>query len=289
MTNPFNQNISNWQFSITCLKSEQYQIIEIIDELAESYTAFEIDELRSLITIFTSTLILAEQFIIKFNEIYPNLKISQPVKVEDKDWVAETQINFKPIDISNFYIHSSYYKPLEKINNKITIEIDPGRAFGTGEHETTKMCLSAINELNLEQNALALDLGCGSAVLAIAVKKKFDCKVIASDIDDIAIIVAKNNCIINNVSSIKTIVSNGFANDELNIKFDLIVANILANPLIEMSSDIKNHIISGGYIILSGFTIAQQEEVLSSYLKKGFKHIKTFEQNNWVSVLMQQE
>lgn len=289
MTNPFNQNICNWQFSITCLKSEQYHILEFIDEWAESYTIFEIDEVTALITVFASDLMLANDFIAKFQNSYPRLEISAPIKVEDRDWVSETQINFKPIDISNFYIHSSYYKPATAIHGKIAIEIDPGRAFGTGEHETTKMCLSAIAKLNLKDDTLALDLGCGSAVLAIAVKKKFNCEVIASDIDDVAVMVANNNCIINKVPDIKTIVSNGFENQQLNKKFNLIVANILANPLIELSFAIKNHIKPDGYIILSGFTTVQEQEVLSAYLAKGFVHLKTFAQNGWVSVLMQQQ
>ncbi len=287
MNNPFNQNVSNWQFTITCLKSEQYQILTFIDTWAESFTNFEIDEDTALITVFSSTLELADSFIQRLQNSYQDLKLSQVVKVEDKDWVSETQINFKPIDIGSFYIHSNYYKPTEKIQDKITIEIDPGRAFGTGEHETTKMCLSAISELNLYQNSLALDLGCGSAVLAIAVKKKFNCEVLASDIDDIAVMVAKNNCIINNEQDIKTLVSNGFSNEELNLKFDLIVANILANPLIELSSDIQSKIKPHGHIILSGFTLSQQSAVINSYLAFEFIHLKTYEQNGWVSLLMQ--
>jgi ribosomal protein L11 methyltransferase len=287
MNNPFNQNISNWQFTITCLKSEQYKIIEAIDEFAESYTIFEIDDITALITVFTNTESQAEYFTAELNNLNEVYKISTPTQVEDKDWVSETQINFKPIDIGNFYIHSSYYKPTSGLNSKIAIEIDPGRAFGTGEHATTKMCLLAISELNLAKNALALDLGCGSAVLAIAVKKKFDCEVIASDIDDIAVGVAHNNCIINNEPNIKTVVSNGFLNEELQVKFDLIVANILANPLIELSTDINNQIKPEGHIILSGFTTTQQQEVIDSYLANKFIHLKTYEQNDWVSVLMQ--
>lgn len=206
-------------------------------------------------------------------------------EIDDKDWVSEVQKNFSPIILKKFFIHNAEYQG-EIPKGLINIKVDAGRAFGTGEHETTSGCLAALSELVLE-GEMVLDMGCGSGILAIAMAK-LGAKVVAVDLDEQAVLVTKENAELNNVS-LKTIEkSDGY--NSVAVKNDspykTIVSNILAGPLIEMSKDAFECLEEGGVIILAGFIEEQMNNVCDAHINQGFKLEKIIQNKNWPVLVM---
>lgn len=207
--------------------------------------------------------------------------------VDDKDWVGESQKNFVPINAGKFYIHSSYYK--DNIpKDKISIEMNAGRAFGTGEHETTGNCLKALSDIGSLKFDNCLDMGCGSGILAIAMSKLWRSNIVAVDIDEQAAFVTKENIEINLVDSIKVGQSDGYDSDlvKINAPYQIITSNILSSPLIAMSGDAYNNLEKNGLLILAGFVLSQEQDVLDAHLKQGFILEKRIADENWPVLVM---
>jgi len=221
-------------------------------------------------------------------------------KLADENWVAHSQKILKPIDAGHFYLFGSHDQ--ENIpENRIPILMEAGQAFGTGSHETTNGCLLALSDLQETINPkIGLDLGCGSGVLAIAMAKQWNFKVIASDIDPIATETAAENVTVNNVKAIHTndddqgiatVTCDGFENSVLeeNGPYDIIVANILAAPLKIMAPDICTNLASDGILILSGLLNVQEEDVLNAYETEGWKLLKRYPINEWHSLVLKKK
>ncbi len=208
-------------------------------------------------------------------------------ELPDIDWVTHSLEGLKPVRAGRFFVFGSHDR--DKIEaGDIAIEIDAGQAFGTGHHGTTSGCLEMIEEVvEHEHPTNALDLGTGSAVLAIAIAKLSPIPVLATDIDPIAVTVAAENTVINGVSEhIVTATAEGFEHPIFRsyTPFDLIVANILANPLMELAPSLKAHLAQGGSIILSGILDSQHDAVLAAYQAQGLTHQKTLHREGWVTI-----
>ncbi len=208
--------------------------------------------------------------------------------VEDKDWITEYQEQLKPIEIGRFFITSSLYKKACP-KNKTPIYIEASRAFGTGDHSTTSLCIKAMEELEgLEFNNI-FDIGTGSGILSFAAAKLWPAaRILACDIEEISIKVAKDNQSCNN-SNIEFYQNNEaelHVPKSYNQPFDLIVSNILATPLILMKNSIKSLCHSKTRVILSGFLAYQKEEIKSHYTNIGFEIEKEFSENNWVALVL---
>ena len=200
---------------------------------------------------------------------------------ENKNWVEEISKSFKPITAGKFYIYSEFSEPARALVN---IRINPGMAFGTGQHETTYLCLEALCYLGTTQKfENILDLGCGSGILAIAANHLWDAKVTAADNDPIAVKVAKENFEFNLHTILPSIVSEGFAKIKEQ-KFDLIIANILMNPLLDMAEDMAKY--GSKYMVLSGFKTDQVDEIIKKYSALGFNEVKQLEKNGWISLIL---
>lgn len=221
-------------------------------------------------------------------------------KLQDQNWVALSQKLLKPVNAGRFFVCGGH--DLSKLpENKILINIEAGQAFGTGNHETTKGCLLAINSLYDEKMPkIALDLGCGSGVLAIAIAKQWPIKVIASDIDPIATDTARENIIVNDVNiinaddakpGIATITCNGFEDTNLASSgpYNLIVANILAEPLQFLAHDIVKNLSADGRLILSGLLDIQEGAVMDAYLKQGMELVKVYPINEWHTLILKKK
>lgn len=210
-------------------------------------------------------------------------------EMENKNWVAESQKLLKPINAGRFFLYGSHDKDRVP-ENKIAICIDAGQAFGTGSHGTTAGCLMAISDLSEEINpSKMLDLGCGSGVLAIAMAKQWNGLIIASDIDPIATDTAKENFLINNVPEINGHTCDGIDNTilEKNGPYDLIVANILAGPLIEMAPEIISNLGENSYLLLSGLLKEQEDAVLEAYENRNMELLKSYPIKEWQTLLLQ--
>lgn len=220
-----------------------------------------------------------------------NLPPYQIEELEDKNWLTENVIKFAPFEVGEFLIYGIHETSTPK-TDKIPIQVYAATAFGS-EHQTTKMCLTAISELKqLIIPQKILDMGTGSGILSISASKMWNKKpqILAVDIDQESVDVTHSNTITNNTeNSITSILSNGYENKIIkdNAPFDIIFANILLNPLKSMTKDAFNSLKEGGYYLISGFIDNQLEDILKHHISYGFNHIKTYKQDNWHAVLLQ--
>lgn len=205
----------------------------------------------------------------------------------DIDWVAKSLEGLKPVRAGRFLVHGAHDRDQVR-NTDIAIEIDAGQAFGTGHHGTTSGCLIMLETLlRRKKPRISLDLGTGSAVLAIAIAKLAHTPILATDIDPIAVEVARSNVALNGESrAIECQTAKGFRNEAFRRAgpFDLIVANILPWPLMAMALDIERNLAISGDVILSGILTHQRNMVLAKFRNMGLVHVKTIEREGWVTI-----
>jgi ribosomal protein L11 methyltransferase len=220
------------------------------------------------------------------SDAFPDKAIQREV-IPDVDWIAMSLEGLKPVRAGRFLVHGSHDR--DKIRaNDVAIEIDAGQAFGTGHHGTTAGCLEVIDQvLRSRPVHSALDLGTGSGVLAIAVRKVKKIPVLATDIDPVAVRVARENVRRNGIATgLRVETAPGFHSSAFREEgpFDLIIANILARPLMKMAPELKTHLQPGGSVILSGILAEQRWKVLAAYNGAGMRHLRTIWRNGWVTM-----
>lgn len=178
--------------------------------------------------------------------------------VEEQDWVRLTQAQFDPIRVNErLWIVPSWHVAPDP--DAVSLVLDPGLAFGTGSHPTTFLCLQWLSE-TLHGGETVLDYGCGSGILGIAAAKFGASSVLGVDIDDNALIAARDNAANNHVA-----LELRHSKDTLNERFDVVVANILTNPLCVLAPLLAGRVATGGRIALSGVLAAQAEQVIATY------------------------
>ncbi len=196
-------------------------------------------------------------------------------KKENKDWVEEYKKGIKPIIIDNIYIHTTWQEEKE---NYLNIKINPALAFGSGHHESTYCCVKFLQKF-AKNNLRALDIGCGSGILAIAMAK-LGSKVEICDTDDLAVKSALENAELNNVNFTKA--WHGSV-DKAEGLYDLVVANIIADVILILEKDIKKHLEDNAILILSG--------ILDKYktrIKEKFQDLELIDEmqiNEWCSLV----
>ncbi|MCP3055384.1 50S ribosomal protein L11 methyltransferase [Aurantimonas marianensis] len=205
----------------------------------------------------------------------------------DKDWMADVLKALKPVRAGRFLVHGAHDR--DKIAaNDLSIEIEAGQAFGTGHHGTTAGCLTMLGRIVARRRPRnALDLGTGSAVLAIGLAKLARVPVLATDIDPVAVRVAKANVVANGVAPFVTSVTAvGFAAPSVRTRapFELIVANILAGPLMRLAPQFARHLARHGDIVLSGILVSQRDAVLAAFRAQGLFHRRTLVLGDWVTL-----
>jgi ribosomal protein L11 methyltransferase len=204
---------------------------------------------------------------------YSNLSISE---LEETNWIESYQKNFQPIKFGkNLYVIPSWEES-NKFDDKTIIRMDPGLAFGSGSHETTHLCLEYLDSSNLKELTV-IDYGCGSGILGIATLLLGAKNVIAVDIDPQAIIATKENAKINNVDKKISIVSSDSLADT---EADLLIANILSNPLMTLRDKFIELIKSNGRIVISGIMKKQLQEV-SKHYEEFCNIVDIKERNKW--------
>jgi ribosomal protein L11 methyltransferase len=192
----------------------------------------------------------------------------------DRDWVAENQRSFQPFKVGPFWVHPSHIREGMPAG-LLPIEIDAGMAFGTGTHATTRGCLEMLGTLAPRATVNAVDVGCGSGILAIGMAKLWKRPVLGGDNDLQAVEVAIENAQRNGVASLcRFFTSIGLQAPELasHAPYDLIVANILAGPLMELSEAFAAAVRQGGLVLLSGLLEEQADMVVSTYRRRGFAY-----------------
>lgn len=212
--------------------------------------------------------------------VQPEYRLS---RLEEQDWVKLTQAQFDPIKISSrLWIVPTWHHPPDP--TAINLILDPGRAFGTGSHPTTQLCLSWLDR-NVQAGETVLDYGCGSGILAIAALKLGASNVLGIDIDANAIEASRDNAALNCCDPKKILFSTALDLPRTSTKehrqVDKVVANILANPLIMLAPILMNALRKGGHIALSGILEEQASEVIDTY-RQWFEMDIADKKEDWV-------
>lgn len=213
-------------------------------------------------------------------------------ETEDKDWINNWKEFFKPFRVDeNIIIKPTWESLKEKKEDDLVIEIDPGTAFGTGAHETTKLCILGLKKY-LDGESKILDVGCGSGILSIIALKLGAKSALGIDIDPNAIEATHENAQVNQIKLDDfTIMSGNIINDvkvqkEIGFhKYDIVVANILADVIIPLSGMIKQHMKPEGLFITSGIINTKKEEVKEAILSNGFQIVEINEMGEWISII----
>jgi ribosomal protein L11 methyltransferase len=210
--------------------------------------------------------------------------------VEAKDWVAASLEDLVPVPAGRFIVHGAHDRT-RVAANKLGIEIEAALAFGTGHHGTTRGCLLLLDQvLRSHSPRRVLDLGSGTGVLAIAVAKVLRRRVLASDIDPVSVAVARDNARLNGVGNlVEAICATGFSAAQFAARkpFDLVLANILANPLKQMATPMARHLAPSALVILSGLLPHQAQGVIASYRARGLILRRQLKIDGWSSLLLQ--
>jgi ribosomal protein L11 methyltransferase len=216
--------------------------------------------------------------------------------VEDQDWVTLSQAGLEPIRAGRFFVHTPAHRDSIPID-AIALEIDAGRAFGTGQHETTTGCLMALSGLRDGGASFSdiIDLGTGTGLLAFAALRLWPAaRVAASDIDPVAIEVTAENAAINGVrlgrprGRVELAVAAGLDHPRLKLRapYDLVIANILAGPLIELAPSIAEALSPGGRLIMAGLLDHQAAPVASAYRREGLMLSGRIDRGEWPTLVM---
>lgn len=293
--NPFAQSPHYWAVRFEIPKRAAEQAGENFGDIALSAASFEIDEdagLWSMELLFGAPpdmrevlhrlKILAEMFGIDVPQ-------AETEKLPQQDWLANVARDFPPIRIGRFFVHGAH--DADKVpHSVIPLQVEAGAAFGSGEHGTTHCCLEALNYLAKQRHCKnILDMGCGSGILAIAAAKLWKMRVLATDIDAVAVRVTKENAEINRVTRwVDPLVSDGYAHAELRRRapYDLIVSNILARPLVSLAPKAAAHLAPGGAVVLSGLLEDQERFVASAYAAQHLFVKKRFLNSGWCTLLL---
>jgi ribosomal protein L11 methyltransferase len=193
-------------------------------------------------------------------------------RVPDKDWLAESRRGLPELKAGPFFIHGSHFKG-KVPKGKVGFEIDAGMAFGTGRHETTRGCLLALARLaKTRRFKRPLDLGTGTGILAFAASKLWNVPVLAADNDRDSVRVARENAVLNGLKKdVRILLSDGYRAKAIRdaAPFDLVTANILANPLIELAPGLARVLGRNGVAVLSGLLRSQEKDVLAAHRAVG--------------------
>jgi ribosomal protein L11 methyltransferase len=285
--NPFMQPQQPVQIIVEA-SPDMLDIIELrMEEVALAITRPLDPVVPHLVLIIDSPQLEEIKSIIAQVDVAAHLRVT---KLADIDWVVQVQKDFPPFALGRFYVYGSHAKDTLP-RNHYPLLIDAVAAFGTGEHATTAGCLLALEEVKRKNPRVprALDVGCGTAILAIGAARLWkSARITACDNDPVAVRVSRENLKANAIASrAKAYVSDGYKMRSIKGvgKQPVIVANILARPLMRMARDAARQLAPGGVLILSGLLNEQENMVLSAYRMQGLRLSRRLRRGKW-SVLV---
>lgn len=209
---------------------------------------------------------------------------------DDEDWINNWKAYFKPFRVTDDIVIKPTWETLDEVKEgDIVVDIDPGTAFGTGSHETTKLVIQGMEEY-LHEDTELLDIGCGSGILSIIGLKLGAKHAVGTDIDPIAVGVAKENAAVNQIEQGKFEVYEGNLIDDEALQkevglgvYDVVVANILADVIIPLSAHVSKFMKKDGIFISSGIIDIKKDEVEAALIENGFEIVKITRMGDWFS------
>lgn len=210
-------------------------------------------------------------------------------ELPDIDWVAHALEGLGLVEAGRFVLYGSHdADKIAEDDDRIAIRIDANQAFGTGHHPTTAGCLDLLSRFAGAPPEAVFDLGCGSAVLAIAAAKLWDVEVLASDIDERSVEIAAENIALNGVADlVSAIVADEFDDPRIKVRapYDFVFANILAGPLVEFAPAMTGMVRPRGRVMLAGLMRDQEDNVTAAYEAAGFRLINRLDHSTWPVLL----
>lgn len=222
------------------------------------------------------------------NNVFGRLEL-ELLQVKEEDWANNWKQYFKPLKVGKKLLVKPSWEEYSNNDGRVVLEIDPASSFGTGQHNTTKLCLELLEE-SLNTGDRVLDLGCGSGILSIGAMLLGASEITAVDIEQNAVETAIENAKKNNISQDKYIaycgdvISDHVLCEKIGKGYDLITANIVADVLIAMRSVFRQKLKNNGILIISGIIIERKDEVVNAVVESGFKVIETAEGEGWAAV-----
>lgn len=250
---------------------------DLIDE-----SILKADKSKGSCSIFVPEEKNVSEYISYINERLPLLGIpyeTEIINTADEEWSTAWKKYYKPTPIGERIVIVPSWEHYDKKDGEIIIDMDPGMAFGTGTHETTRLCATLL-EKYIKQGDKMLDIGSGSGILAICGAKLGASSCFACDIDPVAVRTEKENCERNGCDNITCAVSDLLAgvSDE---KYDIVTANIVADIIIRLSSDVGRYMKDGAHIVVSGIISEREPEVDRAMLESGFTKVEALYDGGW--------
>ena len=205
--------------------------------------------------------------------------------IDEEDWENEWKKHFHNFKVGrNFFIVPSWeFDQVAVSESDKVIKIDPGMAFGTGDHATTSLCLTLMEDI-IEDHQKVIDVGTGSGILSIGAHLLGARNIKATDIDELSLKVATENIKLNDCSEDITVEKGDLLKDE-NDQYDVVIANILAHIIDDMITDAYSHLNSDGYFIASGIIVEKKDEIINHLEAVGFQVQETLIEDGWVAIL----
>ncbi len=271
--------------SIENRKVDTFNIDDITDEAVKSVKCYLPDD-----EALKAALSQIEGYLAENGPGFKGFSFSLPTVsvLKEEDWANSWKVNFKPTRIGERLVIKPSWEAFEAGDGDIILELDPGMAFGTGTHATTRLCLELLETLVFRENAFkvngtVLDVGCGSGVLGVAAALFGATKVVSIDIDPIAITVTCENAVINGVSGV--VAASETPLSEVSGSYSIVLANILAEALVKMSSSLTEKVAIGGFLVLSGILTEREEFVLSGFSQQPLNLHSVTRQEEWCCIV----
>jgi ribosomal protein L11 methyltransferase len=288
-----------WRVGFVVAKAPPPELVQALEELAEAVSLFahEMDDAHEALSwridLFFAGMPDAGALRARLQPLLAahglELGPFATTLLPEQDWVRQAAAQRGPVQVGRYYVHSAAERGRVP-ESAIGIEVEAGLAFGSGEHESTQGCLLALDWLAGRRSLRrVLDIGTGSGILAMAAAKTWPCRVVAVEIDRIAVEVARENAALNGVAA-RLAVHLGDAWRCAAVRraapYDLVLANILADPLIAMARDLRAGLRPGGFAVLSGLLDRQAPRVLEVHLAFGLHPVHRIDLGRWTTLVL---
>ncbi len=260
---------------------------EVIDE-----KLLEADRTKSSVSVFISTERAPGESEMFIKERLDGARIEYKIEhvgVKEEDWANTWKKYYKPIKTGRRLVIVPVWEKYDRAEDEVIVLMDPGMAFGTGTHETTRLCAGFVEEY-VKDGSTVLDVGCGSGILAISASKLGAKSCFACDLDPVAVRVARENTALNGTSNVKCERSDLLKQvEKIEGGYDIVVANIVADVIIRLSPDVSDYLAPDGVFIVSGIIAERAEEVISVLDREGYAVEREKYENGWYAAALRRK